>query len=109
MQALVDTLPAAEHAGGWGSAADEMDMHREVLGRVAQAGVPGGGARDNAQAPVVVGGQDGEKRVEGAVGEVHGEAGLDLGGAGVRRQIRCAGFTRGTARNVTIIARKTSH
>jgi len=29
--------------------------------------------------------------------------------AGVRRQIRCAGFTRGTARNVTIIARKTSH
>jgi len=53
MQALVDTLPAAEHAGGWGSAADEMDMHRAAVGRVAQAGGPGGGARDNAQAPVV--------------------------------------------------------
>jgi len=87
-QALVDTMPAADHAGEWGSAADEMDMHREVLGRVAQAPVPGPGARDSAQAPVGVGGQDREKRVEGAVGEVSGEASLHLGGAGTGVQCR---------------------
>jgi len=36
-------------------------------------------------------------------------AALDRLNAAVRRQIRCAGFTRGTARNITVIAPLASH
>ncbi len=76
---VAQAVPAAR---GGGRVAHQMDVRGGARRRVAQGCGPGGGALDSAQAPVGVGGQDGEKRVEGAVGQGSSEPGVHLGGGG---------------------------
>jgi len=61
-QATGHALPAAGAGGGGRRATDQMDVRQEALGRVTQVAVPGRGSRDEGQAPVGVGVQDGDER-----------------------------------------------